>query len=50
VYVVVDVFGTMRHVPSEEKAIELWGENWAGLVHDVPDVFFTNYTVGPPLE
>lgn len=50
VYVVVDAFGTMRHVPTEEKAIEIWGENWAGLVFDVPDEFFTNYKIGQPLE
>lgn len=50
VYVVTDAFGTMRHVPSEERAIELWGENWASLVFDIPDEFFTNYTIGQPIE
>lgn len=50
VYVVVDAFGTLRHIPSEERAIELWGSAWAGLVRDVPDEFWINYTIGQPLE
>lgn len=49
-YVVSDAFGTMRHIPSETRAIELWGPNWASLVKDIPDEFFTNYTIGPPLS
>ncbi len=50
VYVVVDVFGTLRWIPSELRAIELWGPAWAGLVFDVPDEFWANYTIGQPLE
>ncbi len=50
VYVVVDAFGTMRHVNSEEYAIEIWGANWASLVFDIPDEFFTNYRIGQPIE
>lgn len=50
VYLVTDVFGTMRHVPSEARAIELWGPNWASLVRDVADEFFSNYTIGPELN
>lgn len=50
VYVVVDTFGTMRHILSEQRAIELWGENWASLVTDIPDEFFTNYKIGQPIE
>ncbi|MCR4256338.1 MAG: serine protease [Candidatus Uhrbacteria bacterium] len=50
VYVVVDGFGTLRWIPSEERVVELWGPAWAGLVFDVPDEFWTNYTVGQPLE
>lgn len=49
-YVATDSFGTLRHIPSEQKAIELWGENWASLVRDVPDEFWTNYTIGSPIE
>ena len=50
VYVVVDSFGTMRWVPSEQKATQLWGPNWASLVKDIPDEFWTNYTIGQPLD
>jgi hypothetical protein len=50
VYVVVDAFGTLRAIPSEERAIELWGPAWAGFVFDVPDEFWTNYTIGQPLD
>lgn len=50
VYVVVDAFGTLRAIPSEERAIELWGSAWAGLVFDVPDEFWTSYTIGQPLD
>jgi hypothetical protein len=50
VYVVVDAFGTMRWIPTEEKARTLWGANWAGLVKDIPDEFFGNYTIGEALE
>jgi len=50
VYVVIDSFGTLRKIPSEQKAMELWGPAWAGLVFDIPDEFWTNYTIGQPLE
>ncbi|MEI7512429.1 MAG: serine protease [Candidatus Uhrbacteria bacterium] len=50
VYVVVDSFGSLRQIPSEQKAIDLWGPAWAGLVFDVPDEFWVNYRIGQPLE
>lgn len=50
VYVVVDAFGTLRWIPTEEKARTLWGANWAGTVKDIPDEFFGNYTIGEALE
>ncbi len=49
-YVVIDSFGTLRWIPTEQKAIQLWGPAWAGLVRDVPDEFWVNYTIGQPLE
>lgn len=49
VYMVSDVFGTMRWIPTEARAIELWGPNWASTVRDIPDAFFVNYTIGPAL-
>lgn len=50
VYLVVDVAGTLRLVPSEDRATTLWGNNWASLVKDVPDEFWINYHLGQPLE
>lgn len=50
VYVVVDDKGTLRWIPSEERANTLWGPAWAGLVKDVPDEFWINYRLGQPLE
>lgn len=41
----VESDGTLVHVPSEATAIALYGANWAQRVIDVPDAFFTNYTV-----
>ncbi len=50
VYVVVDNFGTMRWIPNEEKAKQLWGPSWASLIKDIPDEFWINYTIGQPLD
>ncbi len=49
VYVVVDDRGTIRMIPSESRATDIWGPNWANLVRDIPDEFWSNYTVGQPL-
>lgn len=40
---------TLHSIVSEQNAINLWGSNWASMVQDVPDSFFTNYVVGAPL-
>lgn len=45
----VDYNRTLRSIVSEANAISLWGSNWASMVEDVPDSFFTNYVVGAPL-
>ncbi len=50
VYVVSDSDGTLRLIPTEAKAQELYGDGWAGYVKDVPDEFFINYHVGLPVE
>lgn len=47
---VVDAGGILRWVPSEEKARELYGDDWNKKIDDIPDVFFVNYTVGAPLS
>ncbi|MBU4347757.1 hypothetical protein L6249_02180 [Candidatus Parcubacteria bacterium] len=41
----VESDGTLKHISSEATAIALYGANWAKRVVDVPDAFFTNYTV-----
>ncbi|MCR4256501.1 MAG: hypothetical protein NUW08_02240, partial [Candidatus Uhrbacteria bacterium] len=41
--------GVLRHVTSESLASQLYGADWRSDVHDIPDVYFTNYTVGTPI-
>lgn len=38
--------GTLRWVSTEALATSLYGANWNQQIDDVPDAFFTNYTVG----
>lgn len=45
----VDRNGTLRWIVGEEVAISLYGSDWAMKVQDIPDAFFTNYTVGTPI-
>ncbi len=40
----------LRWVQTEEVARALYGANWARQVEDLPDAFFTNYTVGEPIS
>lgn len=42
----VEENGTLRWVTSEAVAVSLYGSNWNQQIDDVPDGFFTNYTVG----
>lgn len=46
----VDPNGTLRWVETAEIAECLYGENWASMINDVPDPFFTNYTSGDPIS
>lgn len=46
----VEPGGVLRHIASEEVALEVYGNNWAKRVIDMPDTFFPNYTVGDPLD
>jgi hypothetical protein len=39
----VEPGGELRSIVSEENAIDLYGEDWADMVVDVPDAFFVNY-------
>jgi plastocyanin len=38
--------GILRHVSSEDVAVGLYGADWNQMIDDVPDGFFTNYTIG----
>lgn len=42
--------GVLRWVKTEAAAQSLYGENWNQMIEDVPDAFFTNYTVGTSIE
>jgi hypothetical protein len=46
---VVSKGGLLRWVQTEAAAVALFGKGWAKLVHDVPDVFFVDYVIGPPI-
>ena len=42
--------GTLRWVASEEVAEAMYGSSWNTKIDDIPDGFFTNYTIGEPIE
>ncbi|MBP9827822.1 M23 family metallopeptidase [Patescibacteria group bacterium] len=42
--------GALHWVPSSELATELYGEDWAKLVHDLPDGFFPKYRISETVE
>lgn len=42
--------GMLRWIESEAIATALYGDNWATKINDLPDVFFTNYDVGPSIR
>ena len=46
----VDSHGVLRWIVSETVAKALYGEQWNTMVSDVPDAFFTNYTIGNPIQ
>ncbi|MFA5155700.1 MAG: hypothetical protein WC453_04720 [Patescibacteria group bacterium] len=45
----VEPNGVLRKIQSEAQASSLYGTNWNKRVVDVPDAFFTNYTIGSVL-
>jgi len=47
---IVDSGAVLRHVASEEIAKTLYNLNWNNQIDDVPDAFFTNYTIGNPVD
>lgn len=46
----VDEFGILRHVISENTAQSLFGSNWISKIDDLPDEFFTGYTIGNSID
>lgn len=42
--------GRLRWIKTETIAQQLYGQDWNLLVDDVPDTFFTNYSIGDPIE
>lgn len=42
--------GRLRWVKTEQLAHKLYGENWNLLVDDIPDSFFTNYTIDQDID
>lgn len=42
--------GVLRHVPSEACAVTLYGTTWNTMIDDVSDAFFTNYSIGTPIN
>lgn len=47
---VVGMGGEIQGIPSEEVAEALYGSTWNQQIDDVPDGFFSNYTMGSDLE
>lgn len=45
----VEPSGVLRPITSETVAKALYGDTWSKRIDDVPDTFFTNYSVGEPL-
>lgn len=41
----VDAHGCLRWIKTEAAAVALYGSAWNTMVLDIPDAFFTNYTV-----
>lgn len=46
----VSTDGTLHWIETEEVAVALAGDNWNTFIDDVPDTYFTNYTVGASLS
>lgn len=46
----VSAGGELHHVASESLATQLYGSAWNTKIDDVPDGFFSNYTISDPIE
>ncbi len=45
----VESDGVLRPIPSEEAAKDLYGDDWADRVDDLPETFFGGYEIGEEL-
>lgn len=45
----VSTDGSIHWIESEDVAVDYAGSDWSSMIQDVPDVFFTDYTVGSSL-
>jgi chitosanase len=45
----VSRYGILRWITSEALARHYYGANWNKFVSDVPDAFFGDYSIGPPI-
>ncbi|MFZ2803852.1 MAG: hypothetical protein WA001_01380 [Patescibacteria group bacterium] len=45
----VSANGVLRWIETEDVATALYGANWNTQIDDVPDAYFTNYTIGTPI-
>lgn len=46
----VEPGGVLRWVETADVAEDLWGSAWAKRVQDLPDAFFSNYTIGDSIS
>lgn len=46
----VEPNGVLRWIETADLAEELYGSDWESLLHDLPDEFFANYTVGDSIS
>jgi len=42
--------GSLRHVTTEAVAVAYFGADWNTYIDDLADGFFTNYTIGDPIN
>lgn len=43
-------YGVLRLLPTPAVAAARYGENWQNLIDDLPEIFFSAYRIGEPVE
>jgi hypothetical protein len=46
----VESGGVLRAIGSEEQAVDLYGDDWADFVDDLPDAFLSSFEIGEELS